>query len=600
MGMMQRMRSYTKIFFYGLVAVFVGTIVFDWGMNVTGLRTGEMTIAKVNGETISITEFDRAVNQVLENYKESGAEVTDTQLNSIRNRVLDDLINSRLVRQQINKHHLSATDKEITYYLFDQPPEFIQQMFRTEQGQFDMARYQAALKNPQLDAAWIGVEQEMRNQLPVQKLQDMLFASIIVTESQIRSEYLARNQKATVRYAAFPWDKYRTTAVTISPDEIQKYYKEHRDDFKEPEKRKIDYVFFSTNPTRQDSQAVQDSAAAIYQRALAGEDFGKLAELYSEDESNSAKGGDLGFFPRGQMVKPFEEAAFAAKPGEIVGPVTTNFGLHLIKVEERKQENGVEQVRARHILLRYKPSHATKETAESDARFFAEQARETSWSETVAREKVQAQTSTFFVKGGGFVPGLGLNYGASQFIFRSPVGTISEAFETPQGFTVIRVAEMQAEHIKSLEEAKTQIETALKEERWKQMAHQAAEKFYAELLKAGTSSFEALAQRDTIALQTPEPFTRSGFVTGVGRDQAFIGTAFSLQPMEISKPVKGLRGSYVMQLLSRDEFNEADYNAKKEDIRNQLTGRARQDTFEQWLAALKKDADIKDERERFF
>ncbi|MDZ7268997.1 MAG: peptidylprolyl isomerase [candidate division KSB1 bacterium] len=598
--MMQRMRSYTKIFFYGLVAVFVGTIVFDWGMNVTGLQTRDLTIAKVNGENITITEFDRAVNQVLENYKDSGAEITDSQLNSIRNRVLDDLINSRLVRQEISKHNLSTTDKEITYYLFDQPPEFIQQMFRTEQGQFDMARYQAALKNPQLDQAWISVEQEMRNQLPVQKLQDMLFASVLVTESDIRSEYLARYQKATVRYAAFPWDKYRTAAVTISPQEIQKYYKEHQDDLKEPEKRKIDYVIFSTNPTRQDSQAVQDTAAAVYQRALAGEDFGKLAELYSEDESNSSKGGDLGFFPRGQMVKPFEEAAFAAKPGEIVGPVPTNFGLHIIKVEERKQENGEEKVRARHILLRYQASRATREAAESDARFFAEQARETSWNETVASEKVPAQTSTFFVKGSGFVPGLGLNYAASQFIFRNPVNTVSDPFETPQGFAVIRVAEIQKEHTKSLEEAKTQIETTLKEERWRQMAQQTAEKFYAALLQAGTSSFETLAQRDTIALQTPEPFTRAGFVSGVGRDQAFIGTAFSLQPMEISKPVKGLRGSYLIQLLSRDEFNQADYNDKKEDLRNQLTNRARQQAFEQWLAALKKDADIEDKRERFF
>ncbi len=600
MGMMQTMRGYTKVLFYGLILVFVGTIIFDWGMNVTGLSTADSTIAQVNGEKISLAEFDLACNQVLENYKQSGAEIDDSQLNSIRNRVLDDLIQSKLVRQEIKKLNIHATDKEITYYLWDRPPDFIQQMFRTEQGQFDAARYQAALKNPELDAAWIGVEEELRNRLPVQKLQDMLSASVVITESQVRDEYLKRNQKASVRYAQFPADKYRSAAVTIAPAELEKYYKEHQEELKEAEKRKIDYVIFSTQPTQRDSQAVRDTAAVVYQRARAGEDFAKLAEIYSEDESNNMRGGDLGFFPRGQMVKPFEEAAFSANAGEIVGPVATNFGLHIIKVEERKTENNEEKVRARHILLRYQASAQTKDTAESDARFFAEQARQTSWAETVASEKVQAQTSTFFVKGNGFVPGLGLNNAASQYIFRNAVGSISDIFEIPQGYVVVRVADIQKEHTKTLENAKTQIETTLKEERWKQMAQQAAEKFYAELLKSGVESFEALAQRDTVTINSPEPFTRSGFISGVGRDQAFIGTAFSLKPQEFSKPVKGMRGSYIIQLLSIDPFNEADYTIKKDEIRSQLTDRARQEAFEQWLAALKAGAKIEDERERFF
>jgi parvulin-like peptidyl-prolyl isomerase len=105
-----------------------------------------------------------------------------------------------------------------------------------------------------------------------------------------------------------------------------------------------------------DTKAQRAKIEGILQRARAGEDFVKLADEFTEDPSGKGKGGDLGWFGRGMMVKPFEETAFALKPGEVSGVVETVFGYHIIKLDERRTQGAGEEVHARHILIQFPPA----------------------------------------------------------------------------------------------------------------------------------------------------------------------------------------------------------------------------------------------------
>ncbi len=606
MAVMGKMREYTKVFLYILVFAFVGTIIFDWGMDVTGLKTQNTTIGKVNGKELQAQAFYNAFEQEVANLRQrTGTDPSDSQLDFLRNQVWENMVRDALVTEEIRKRGIQATDSEVLHYIFDAPPEILKQnpSFQNEKGEFDFAKYQAALKNPdaQLQPFWQSVESYMRGALPYQKFQDILDASATVTESQVRDEYMKRNEKVSVRYVLFAADKYRPTNATADAKEIEKYYSEHKDEeFKEAEKRKIEYLTFSTNPTKKDTQAVYDLIADLKQRAANGEDFGDLAKKYSEDESNRERGGDLSFFKRGAMVRPFEEAAFGAQLGELVGPVQTQFGVHLIKVMEKKTENNEEQVRASHILLKFNASPETISAARDSANYFSANAKETTWEETLKGEKRSAQTSAFFPEGSGFVPGIGMNRTASRFIFKSKTGSVSDVFDIPQGFLVFRIIEAQTEHIKTLEEVKTQIESKLLGERAKQAADQVAGKFYADLMQKGVSRLDSSVTGDTLSLTTTEAFARNGYVTGIGRDQDFIGAAFALKPNQVSKPVKGQRGSYILQLASQQGFDETAYNNEKIAIRQQLLDRAKQEAFTQWYADLKEKAKIEDLRENFF
>ena len=598
MALMEKMREYTKVFLIILVLAFIGTIIFDWGMDVTGLRQKQGVIAEINGQEIQVDVFWRSYQQELDNYRRQyNIEPSPETQEFLRNQVWDALIRDILVQQEIQKRGIKAYDEEILHYIVNDPPEILKRdsTFLNEKGEFDRTKYEAALRNPQ--ANWKPVEDYLRTLLPFQKFQEEFAAAVFVTESEVKDEYLKRNQKATVEYLFISPDKFADAEVEITEEEIKQYYKENKDDYKEPEKRKIEYVIFSKQPTRQDTLEVENLARDLLLRAQAGEDFAELARTYSADNSAS-RGGDLGFFARGAMVKPFEEAAFNAKVGEIVGPVRTQYGLHIIKVTDRKKENGKEQVRASHILLKFEASPNTIEAARDSAGYLSALAKEEGWENAVKMENVPVQSSTYFPEGSGFVPGLGIEREVSRFVFRNKVGDISDPIETDKGFVVVRIIDRQKERFKSLDEVRALIESELKKQKRKELAGELAKKLRAEIERG--ESMEVIAQRDSLEFKKTEPFTRNSFIPGIGRDPAFIGTAFGLEPGEISEPVEGVRGYYIIKLLEKTAFDPEDYKTKAELIRQDLERRKQQQAFTQWFENIKKKAEIKDYRDRYF
>ncbi|HEX8557627.1 MAG TPA: peptidylprolyl isomerase [Pyrinomonadaceae bacterium] len=126
-----------------------------------------------------------------------------------------------------------------------------------------------------------------------------------------------------------------------------------------------------------DTKAPRAKVEGLLARVRAGEDFAKLADEFTEDPSGKGRGGELGWFGRGMMVKPFEDAAFALKQGEVSGVVETQFGFHIIKVDERRAQGGADEVRARHILIRYgaSPAGAPPQSPRERARAAAEEER---------------------------------------------------------------------------------------------------------------------------------------------------------------------------------------------------------------------------------
>ncbi|MBN2355078.1 peptidylprolyl isomerase [candidate division KSB1 bacterium] len=599
MALMNRMRENMKTILLILVAAFLMTIVVDWGMG--GFQSGRQpgVLAVVDGKEISYEEFyNRYQNELAAYRQQSGTEPEGYQLQQLENRVVDNLIQQYLLNKVVKSIKLDASNQEIVEEIYNNPPEELKQneVFQDSTGVFDMQRYQAALENPSADQFWVSVEEYLRMTLPMRKLDNMLRASAIVTDEEARLEYMKRNLKAKADYIFVSVSEVMTDVTEPTNEEINTYYEKHQVDFKEEEKRVIDYVLLELKATQADSEAIYRQAEDLLAEAREGADFANLAKIHSEDEGSAKNGGDLGAFGRGAMVKPFEEAAFNASVGEIVGPVKSQFGLHIIKVTDKLIEDGESKVQASHILLKFSASPKTREALRDEASYIAEAAKESNLATIAKAEDIEVKNSEPFAAG-GFIPGLGMENRINNYVFRNKKGTVSDVFYIERGFLVLQVMEIQKEHIKSLDLVKAEIITKLKNEKAMQLAKDKCQQAADQMLSS--SDFESVASSLNLKVQKTDFFTLSGYVQNVGREPRFIGSAFALSPGQISKPVEGTRGYYLIKLIEKTTFDENDFIAQKDNLKNQILQRKQQSMFSQWYNDLKEKSDIKDYRKDY-
>ncbi|MDZ7725892.1 MAG: peptidylprolyl isomerase [candidate division KSB1 bacterium] len=319
-----------------------------------------------------------------------------------------------------------------------------------------------------------------------------------------------------------------------------------------------------------------------------------MAEIYSEDPGSAQNGGDLGYFTRSQMVAPFSDAAFKASEGQVVGPVESRFGLHIIKVEDKRIQDGERQVKARHILLKFEASSTTRDDMREIMTYVSEAAQEDSLSTVATGSCWSAETTPPFTRDGS-IPGIGIETSINRFAFQSEVGQVSELITTQDAFYVLELAKVQNAHIQLLDNVRTRIVNSLKAEKRMQAAREHCEAGY-EQLKQG-ASFDQVAAMDSLKVNQTKPFTLSGTIPGVGREPRFAGTAFALEEGDFSEPVKGSRGYYLLQLIEKDEFDEKAFNARKEELATRIARQRRNQIFAEWYENIKERATIKDYRD---
>ena len=205
MGLMTSMRERMHVVLWVLLALFLLSMTIGGlvgGANIIDQLFGNVnpqtTIAQINGENISPDRFNNLVNQQIENSRISGKKVNDLEIHRARNSAWDNLVQDVLVSQEVKRLKISSTDDEVMYHLENNPPPFLQQnqSFQTD-GSFDWTKYREALSNPQGNE-WVPIESFMKNTfIPNYKLQKMLDESIIITEKEIRDEFVKRNTEYT-------------------------------------------------------------------------------------------------------------------------------------------------------------------------------------------------------------------------------------------------------------------------------------------------------------------------------------------------------------------------------------------------------------------
>jgi len=606
MAIMNKMRKNMHIILFILLVFFLLSMTIGGlvgGADITALLSGQRpdTVVSINGEDIRYEQYTNIRQQQIDEYRNRNQrEPSGYELQQLEDQIYESVIRDVLIKQFVDKQGVSVSRKEIAYHIFENPPDFLRsnESFADSAGNFDIEKYHAALQDERNLNYWKNVEYFLATSLPFQKIQDEILATVFVTDDEVREDFIKRNQKIKVKYLFFNPNFVTIDDAEISQKEIEQYYKEHKDEFQEEEKRRLQYVLYDLEPTSRDSLEILQFAESILDSINRGSDFSSLAEEYSEDPGSAAKGGDLGFFERGMMVKPFEDAAFSAQIGEVVGPVLSQHGYHIIKVFDRKQEDGIEKVKASHILFKIEPSRNTVETVRSNANYFAEMAEEDGFTPTALSEKVKVDTTILFSHS-GFVPGLGMQQRMSDAIFNAKIGKPSRVnYIENQGYVIYEIIDIQKERIKPLSEVESQIKNAVRRE--KQMQEVAVDcRNFREKIQT-PEDFERLAQQDTLTIQETDFFAMDGYIRNVGKDANFIGTAFGLEQNQVSAPVRTERGYYIIKLVEKQPFNEALFDLQKANLKIDLLETKKRLAYNDWFNQLKENAKIKDFRYKFY
>lgn len=599
--MLTKMRENMAMVMWILVIAFIGTIIFSWGMGGFQGKVKPGIIGSINGKDISVEYFENLVQQAYaQRIEESEEEPSSDILKEIRQEVWDELIKQTIMEDEFKRLGIPVTDEEVAFAVRNNPPEFIinHEAFQTD-GKFDMSKYQDFLANPAATRDLMILEENYRSNIKNQKMIDRVLGTVRVSENEIRSRFLDQNQKATVKYVQFDVNDVPMDTTAFSEDEIANYYYAHIQDYKIEEARNAQYVTFSIQPTHDDSLLIEDEARDIMERIQEGENFEEMAKIYSDDESNAENGGDLGFFGRNRMVKEFEEAAFTANVGDLVGPVKTQFGFHIIKITDRKTENGEEQVKASHILFKYQASQETIENARSNAFNFSEEAKDRDFQELATIYGVEVQETDYFTPS-GYIPRIGRNQSLTDFIFNQPVGRTSEIYYIREAYYIFRITGIRKESTQPLTDAIESITTTLRNEKRLEMLYQKAQNFHNRI--QAPEDFDRFAHQDSIEVkEVTNPFAWEDYIPGLGRLKEFNGASLALnEPGEVSEPVKTTRGYFVIQLLEKTELDSATYMSQHSELQQRILMEKRNAAYTGWLAQLQEHAKIQDNRYLYY
>jgi peptidyl-prolyl cis-trans isomerase D len=589
------------------------------------------TVAKVGDSEISQQEFQDALRNHQERLRNmGGGRIDPAVLDSpeLRFSVLEGLVRQRLLIRQGLQNGLTVTDDQLRAYISQAP------VFQGDDGKFAMARYEQYLRAQNQNAAMF--ENRVRQDLILMQMSEAYQQSSFIPRTVAERLYRITEEQREVSRAVISTDKF-AAQVKLEPDAVQKYYESHQDEFRVPEQVRVAYVTltldallpriqvdpaevkryydehqreFGMPESRQASHiliAVDKSAGAdAKEKAKARAEqiaaelkqnpgsFAELAKKHSQDPGSAARGGDLGTFSRGAMVKAFDAAVFSMKPGEISAPVETEYGYHIIRVDSVTpgQIKSFEQVRPE-IENELKKQRAGREFAQL-AEQFNNTVFEQSDSLAPAAELIKQtpQSSGWITRTGAQEPRLG-NPKLLQAIFSEDVlvnKRNTEAIEVSPGTLVAaRVIEHKPARVQPLEDVKDVVRSKLVQTRAIELAAQ-----------EGRERLEQLRQgKDAqVAWSAPQLVSR-GDAKGFSEpavSQVFKADAVKL-PSYTGVEVPG-EGFMLLRITRIVEPEKTD-TARQKQLSETLAQIVGEEQFAVYLASLKSKAKVSLNKEQF-
>jgi len=549
--MIQELREYSNnLFFKLLMGVIAITFVLSFGV---GGFFGDRkeVVAKVNDQEILLKEYREAYQNRMRAFQEQfgeNAEKFAEQLN-LRQQVFNQLIDRHLLLTNAAELNLLATDLELQDFIS-------RQSYFQKNGQFDYDTYETVLSQNRIVRH--EYEGSLRADLLLAKKQQLLGAGLVISSREVEQSYRMDFEEIEVEYVFFDpqifidkttvnqvdlrkyhqehpdefqtLNQFKIEFYTLSPDyykdivkvrerEVRRYYKKNTESYVTPPQIKARHILLKLPPDspKETLSEKQQQLEKLLTQIKSGTSFEELAREHSED-GTAADGGDLGWFKPGEMVPAFETAAFDLAAGEVSDIVQSPFGLHLIKVDELKEEITKSLDEARDEITGILAESRAQKRLDEDMDRLSGLAGE-SFTEEARKLSKEVEISKWFDKS-QVIPGLGSASGlVTELLSRKP-GEMGVWRRNPiLGHVVYRLSQAEEPVTRDFEKAKEDVETAVRLEKARSLALETAKTALTQV--EGGENIERLADKLGLKTETLAFTANTRFLPGVGDNTEF-------------------------------------------------------------------------------
>ncbi len=595
--------KYLAWILWAVIAVFILFVFVDFGGSMPGAQPNRAA-ATVGDQSVTYRELEREHRNLEADMRNRlGEQFTPELAEQMRlpMQALNQVIDRKVLLAEAARMDLRVSDEELRRYILDLPAF-------NDGGRFvGQEAYDRFLRRNNYTPD--SFEAEIREQLLMQRFVTTVESSLAVSEREIEQRYRDQVERASIRYVTLPATQLRSE-VKPTPQEVEEFFASRREEYTVPEERTARFLLVNSRTVRESLEIPADEIAAFYaeneadyfeqeqvkarhilianaergpeaaralaqttrERIEAGEDFAAVARELSDDPGSKTRGGDLGYFGRGRMVAPFETAVFGAEAGSLIGPTETQFGFHIIEVQDHKPERQrpLEEV-TELIQNRLAAERAATRTEELIRELHAELTGEAprSFDEIAASDDAYEIGETRPFRQEGAILPLGNAPALNPQVFALDIDGLTEPAQVGRGWVVLQLSEIIAEHLPELDEVRGQVRRDLVEQRAADLALArvvAAYEAAAEAEDPVAAVAEALGQE---IVDSPS-FAPAPNIPQLGAAPELSEAIFASEEGSLGEPTLVGDKAILYQVTQRRRFSSDEFETQRPQIRRQM------------------------------
>lgn len=579
----------------------------------------DQVVAEIGKEAVTVPEIEQQIRNVLGN-RQLPPEMVATYVPQI----VDQAIADRAVAYEGQRLGFQVTDQELAKTLRslqfgtlppDQYRQYIEQQMGMTVPEFEN---NVRLKAYQDDVQMVALE------------------GVIVTPAEVQAEYRKRNDKTKIDYIAldpvklaaaikpttddlkayFEKNKNFFTApetrdvqlivadqakvaesIQIPDDQIQAYYNAHKDQYRTPERVHARHILLSTtNKPKDEIPKIQAKAEDLLKQIRGGADFAQLAQKNSDDPGSAAKGGDLGWVVRGQMVKNFEDTVFALKPKEVSNVVTTEYGFHIIQVLEKEPARlrPLDEVKGEiATALRNQQVFDKMQNLADEAH--ADLVKQPQDAQQIAQKLNLLYVTADKYTQGGTIPELGADPQTAQAVLSLKQGEVSQVLQSGNKLAIAVVTAIHPVHPADFSEVEAKVRENYSQKKALDLVAEDSKKI-SDLLKQNGGDLKAAAKSVGQEVKTSDFFTRNGAIEGIG-SAATLGDSVDKPVGSIIGPLDTGNLTLIGKIVDRQNADMSKFPQERDQMVTQLKGQKAQQLVQLFqdsvLTTLIRDGKVK-------